>query len=389
MRAAAMAFLLVGGLCLAGCGLQQLALGAQQGYLLTTQDVLTLPGKQVPLEAQLRHGDFLQDKPGYVARFYQAGQLLAAAETDDDGVATVWFDAKIPGDTLLSVDFSPNGFSSQRPGPADLLIACRPAQTPIVIVDLDGTLVASGPMEVLLGDPQPMEHARQVMQRLAGQYTILYLTSRPEMLGPRTKSWLNQQGFPRCPVLLAEISSLLAGQEKYKTARIGRIRQDFSQLRYGIGNDIADATAYQASGLTPILLLDAKGKKPDQLWELVRRLQQLDESAQVVKDWRQVEQVIFEKASFPRSAAQRELMELAGRLEMQQAEAPSSQAASGPASASRPAESCKVEGGMATLSFAWPCSGPAVARTMGHSHANNSVAMPPAPISTAPNRSDR
>ncbi len=303
---------------LSGCSAAQAKLlGMLNGQLFIGYDTLALPGEAVDVKVRLQGGSMLRDKPGYVVRFYDGGQLFKAAETDDDGNACVSFTSQQSGDVLLSAGFSPNGFLDEPPPPTNVLVACRPADAPMIVVDLDQTLVASGIVDVLLDKARPVPDAQRVVQRLAGQYTIIYLTGRPDLFTIRTRQWLAENGFPRAVLLMASMSDMLSGQ--FKPRVLGGLHERFTNLRFGIGDKASDMRAYAASGMTGVMLLNvADDASPDDLWKQMRELQALPPNTQVVQSWRQIEQVIFENQQFPADQAQRQLMDLAGQREQEQ-----------------------------------------------------------------------
>ena len=98
-----------------GCGTQGALLGSEGSYLLTATDVLAVPGEPVELRARLEGGDMLQPQPGRVVRFCRDGKLFRAAETDEDGVATVRFTPTGPGDLEFVADVSSAGMPDEPP----------------------------------------------------------------------------------------------------------------------------------------------------------------------------------------------------------------------------------------------------------------------------------
>jgi len=303
---------------LAGCGAQGVLLGTESGYLLTAADSLCLPGQEVQLQAKLQGGDLLKAQPGYVIRFYRDGRLFKAAQTGADGTAGVSFKPDGPGDYKFKVDVSPAGFSDPPPGSQELLVACRQADQPMVVVDLDRTVVASGFHMVLLGDPEPMPGSAELLGKLAKTYSIVYLTHRPDYFGPKSKAWLAAHGYPRGPVLLAGVSGFLKGSGQFKSEMLAEMKKSFSGIEMGIGDKVSDAAAYWRNGLKSFLIIQVPESDDPAVYEnLADSIATLSDDVQVVTSWQQIDSAIFAGASFPRSLAEGELRNKAEALKAQ------------------------------------------------------------------------
>ncbi|MBS3733368.1 MAG: hypothetical protein KGY99_00380 [Phycisphaerae bacterium] len=313
-------------LALPGCGAQAHLLGTRGTYLMTVYDVLSRPGETVDLAARLRGGDFLRDRPGYVVRFRRGAgpELFKAAETDESGRAVVEFTPEMPGDYRFTIDLAAAGFAGSPPRPQELHVACRAADEPIAVVDLDRTLVASGFQAVLVGDPEPMPGSVAVMQRLEKDHTIAYLTHRPDFFGIKSRAWLAEHGYPPGPVLLSSVSGFLAGSGAYKTEAIARLRERFSALRVGIGDKVSDALAYHENGLHSILILPMPtGDDPEDYAELALALGRLPDAVDVVTNWDQVARAIFDGERFPARPIEERLERRARQLKLDTAGATS------------------------------------------------------------------
>ncbi len=301
-----------------GCGTQSVLLGTEGEYLLTTFDALARPGEEVTLRARLQAGDLLSAKSGYVVRFRRESEFFKAAETGRDGIAAVSFTPPQAGDYRFSVEVSPSGFADQPPAPRPLLVACRAAEAPMLVVDMDKTLVASGFEQVLIGQPEPMPDSPAVMKRLAERYTIVYLTHRPDYFGPKSKAWLAEQGYPSGPVLLSNVGEFLSGSGAFKSAVLEQLKKRFSRIEIGIGDKVSDAQAYLDNGLKAFLILQISPQaSSQQLRQQAESIRALPEAAQVVTGWNQIGKAVFEGGSFGRSRMVEELTKLADLRELE------------------------------------------------------------------------
>jgi hypothetical protein len=119
---------------LSGCGTQEVFLGTEGSMLLTTRDLLALPGEEVHLRARLQGGDLLQDRPGYVVRFSHQGRLFKAAETGEDGVASVSFTPHKAGDYPFLAEVAPAGLVLRPANPKHRTVVIPPDEAEGAIV---------------------------------------------------------------------------------------------------------------------------------------------------------------------------------------------------------------------------------------------------------------
>jgi len=314
-RVTAIAVLLVAAAVLGGCGARDLMLGTNSDYLFTVMDSVAAPGAPTQLRVQIRGGDFLRGQPGLAVRYYRDGKLFKVAETDTDGAAAVTFTPDAPGNYEFVVQIGAAGLREIPPAPETLLVACRATDAPMVVVDLDKTVVASGFEAVLLGKAKPMAQSQRVLARLAGERNIIYLTHRPDYFGPKSKRWLAENGYPRGPLLMSTVGGFLKGSGAFKTGRIAELQKTFSKIEIGIGDKISDGQAYLDNGMRAIVILDMPPEDdPDRregLMELAEQLGKLGDKAQVVTGWDQVEKALFDGASYPPAAARKHLLDMA------------------------------------------------------------------------------
>jgi len=175
-------------------------------------------------------------------------QLLGSARTDDDGRFALVLEAddRLPiglRDLYVSVVGDRTG--------ASFLAYVAPAQTPIVVSDLDGTLTASENAypESLAGGGVVVAQDGAAAA-LAG-HDIIYITARGDRFTQDTRNWLAANGFPRGPLRMPPPIVTQPGADtiEFKMDALGALA-DFS-LEAGIGNRASDIAAYANAGLSP------------------------------------------------------------------------------------------------------------------------------------------
>ena len=291
-------------------------LGADGDYLLKAYDVLALPGERVQLSARLQSGTIQRDLASRSVRILRNGRLTKTVITDDEGFGTATFTPRKPGNYVFSIQTDPVGLKSTPPEPVELLVACRAADEPIVIIDVDKTLAHTESWRFFTQNPQPMAGSVDVMRRLAKDYTVVYVTHRPQQYAHHTKTWLLRHGYPTGPLLMPEVVDFARGSRRYKTRELAKLKIKFPDIRIGIGDKISDIQAYHDSGLKAFLILnDEDCDDPKDYLELAQKLDRLPEDVQVVYTWSQIASVIYQGQLFPKSAAQEELRRKSRALE--------------------------------------------------------------------------
>jgi hypothetical protein len=285
--------------------------------VLIAYDVLAAPATEVELRASLRTGLRLEGIEGKRLQFLRGEELLGEVKTDEDGNAAIpWTVPDEPGDYLFTVRAHPDD-QPKRPAPdAELLVAARKADAKLLVTDLDKTVVASGFFRVLTGGAEPMPGAAAVLERLAPDHTVIYLTHRPDVLGPTSKRWLAENGFPRGPLLASTLSGFLGGSGRYKTDRLNALHTEFKNIVAGIGDKLSDARAYADNGVASILILDVDWSEdePEDYDRLADDLAALPDAVQVVTNWTQIADVLLKGAHFPKADMEKRLRDTASDL---------------------------------------------------------------------------
>jgi len=280
----------------------------RMGQVLLARDLLATPGEEVTLQASLRGGFRLDGVEGVRIQFHLDERRVDEVTSDGDGnVQTRWTAPAEPGDYRVRVRVKPDDQPAEEDRqvePARLLVSVRKAETPLAVVDLDKTLVASGFATVLLGgaSAEPMAGSQAVLARLAKTYTIVYLTHRPDFLGPTSKNWLDTHGYPAGPVLTSTLGGLLEGSGTFKTERLNALKKTFANLKVGIGDKVSDAQAYAALGMTSILIPDVNWSDDDaeDFEKAAAEIAALPDTVHVATTWTEVSAVLFDGASRPK-----------------------------------------------------------------------------------------
>ena len=293
---------------------------AEHGCLFYAHDVVCLPGKQTELAASLLSSDRFSPIANVVIGFFLGETVLAQATTDANGRASVRWVPPAAGNYLFTarvLSVPEEGLSDLlKVTPAVLVVAARPKDDPMVLIDLDRTLVASSFFRVLFGGAEPMADSVEVTGRIAAKYTIVYLTHRPEQMARRSKLWLARYGYPVGAVLMSRFRQAIGSSGAYKAARIGDLRKVHKAVRIGIGDKLSDAQSYVDNGMTALLIPHYKDK-PKDMRKLADEIEALRGKGRlhVVHDWRQAEAGVLRGASFPPESFARDLRNRADRIE--------------------------------------------------------------------------
>lgn len=297
-----------------------ITLGADQGILLTAYDTLALPGKPVDLTVNIRSAEHLQSVEGVTFAFHQGGELLGQAVSDNDGNASIRYQANEPGDYRVTVKLQAVPEEGLREAlqaePVDLLVACRPAETEFVVVDLDRTVVGSSFARVLLGLAEPMPQSVEVLSLIADRLSVIYLTHRPDLMTHRSKNWLGDNGYPVGPLLTSTLTGAIGDSGEFKTARLAELLQTYPNVKLGIGDKISDARSYADNGITAYLIPYYKDD-PKDMRRIGRQIRRLPDSVEVTPTWRDVHAAFFEEKEYPPRRYARRLMDQADRLQRQ------------------------------------------------------------------------
>ena len=298
-----------------GCGWVYRMLGTENGYLLQADDVLALPGEQVILRARLKTGWWLGEVGDRPVTFILEGKPFANVKTDDEGWAEVAFRPQAPRDYVFTIEAAPDR-SGEKPQATDLLAACRSADAPILVTDVDNTVVVSESKSGFVKNrTPPVPHAAEALTRLARHYTVVYVTFRPEPLTFRSKKWLEENGFPRGLVFLSRFKKIAENREQFKQDRIQDLRRKFHRVEVGIGNADTDMHAYLENAMRAIAIVHlTRPDDPKYLRQRAKRLELMPDAAEAYLDWRQIGEAILKGTRTPKRTVQDELNRRADQL---------------------------------------------------------------------------
>lgn len=140
---------------------------------------------------------------------------------------------------------------------ADLILEILPAGAKIAVSDVDGTLTESENAiveDVATGsDAAANPGAPDVLRALSERgYFVLYLTARPFWLVPRTRSWLQMQGFPPGILHTSLSASGYGGDEAaaFKMDELSELKANTGVVpEWAFGNKSSDVNAYASAGI--------------------------------------------------------------------------------------------------------------------------------------------
>ncbi len=275
------------------------ALGAADGLLK--------PGETAEIKIVLGRGLGSVQYRGYadetvIVRDAHSGDEVYRGQTDDDGrltfrrrfphVGNYFFEARA-ADEVDGAEVKPALFG----------IYVRQADAPFVVSDIDKTLVESGFARVLLGMAEPFDNAENVLQRLVDEreWSVIYLTQRPDYLEPLSKNWLRKHGFPPGPVVPTNLETLIQGSGRFKTGAVRDLKERFPNIKLAIGDKYSDSKAYTSNDVKSILIPPVDWDEDDsEYWdEQIQQLQQVEDEVEVVQDWHEIEQAIFGNKRYP------------------------------------------------------------------------------------------
>ena len=231
--------------------------GRQPGAVLKDLDV-----PHSPLDAAL--GFVAQPESGALSFTLPNGKVVnAQAGSNGEGsvalsnIAGSGVDPKKGGLMQLGVS-TPNGKGDT----ANVLALPKNYDGPVFVCDIDDTLRATNPLDLVAGKTQPpIEGAKELLQAVAAQgVPIVYLSAGTSSMHGLNEAFLDQ--LPKGVLLdrqhlgltgLNPLNSAQADmQGDYKTAVLDQLKTTFPNVKlFGLGDDkYGDASAYTRAGAT-------------------------------------------------------------------------------------------------------------------------------------------
>lgn len=299
----------------------KMTLAAEYGTVFYAFDALALPGESVELVARVLSVRKMSAARNVTVEFTRGADRLDLVQTDKDGYARLKWKAERPGDYEFAAKIvavpADEIAEMKKVSPAPLLVCVRPKDARFAVIDLDHTVVASSFARVIFGGARPMPRAAEVVTEFRRQYSIIYLTHRPDLLAAKSKRWLTDNGFPRAPLLVSTLQEAFGDSGKYKSATLKQLRRRFSRLEIGIGDKPSDTRAYVDNNMTAYLLphYDRDDDDADDLRDLAKDLRKFGRTVQIVDNWDEIRAGVFGKQRFTPQAYARRLDDRAGQIE--------------------------------------------------------------------------
>ncbi len=268
-------------------------------------DVMTPPNRIVELVTRVRTSSQNAPLSGIKIQYFSRGdsRIIGTDVTDRNGYARLRAQIGKLGDYEFEARVASADHKELLTLPkAQILVACRNAAIPVVVVDLDRTLVQSNRARIILLDGgKPMRGSVDVMNRVARKYSVIYLTDRLEDLSGANRNLLARRGFPKGVVVLASGSS-------DKEARLTVISKDFPTIQYGIASKLSVINSFCRTGIRkPVWMLDYDRDDPDEMRETADKIRKCrNRQVVVVQSWEEIDRAIFGRYNTsPKSFADR------------------------------------------------------------------------------------
>jgi hypothetical protein len=134
----------------------------------------------------------------------------------------------------------------------------------VIICDIDGTIARTSVTGLVFKErdtkSKPMPMSSEVLHALSKKYHLAYLTARPIYLREKSQAWLDNNGFPKAPLVTFIRVRESADAVRYKSEIIEAIHALYPEALIGIGNAGTDMEAYAANGMLPLIADDGEGR---------------------------------------------------------------------------------------------------------------------------------
>jgi hypothetical protein len=224
---------------------------------------------------------------------YPRRNEIGRACTDGEGYARIrWTAPEAPGCWFIECRPASPALAADA-GDARILVAALPPDEALLVVDIDDTVVRRQ-WGIITGSATPAPGAAEALANAerACDCQIVYLSARPDLLGVRSRDWLDSNGFPPGPLLLSQ--QLLpwdCSQRDYKEEKLRELKSRFRNIRAGIGDRLSDVQAYRTADvpLSIVILHPGDGGGRDgELCCLARR----NARVRLVDNWQDAERTL-------------------------------------------------------------------------------------------------
>jgi hypothetical protein len=203
--------------------------------------------------AQKKSGWFFGGVSDVEVRFVVEGEEVARSTTDERGFAKAITDVEKPANRFEATA-NVAGKSLRSDGE---IIAWQSGRV-IVACDIDSTISQTS-LGALFFDgidetSTPIPDSPEVLTEIGQSYQLMYVTARPRFTLGKTRLWLDEQAFPRQPVVTSLATSDAFSQTTYKIRTLNSLRKHYTNLLIGIGNTSIDADSFSIHGMLVLLL---------------------------------------------------------------------------------------------------------------------------------------
>lgn len=239
------------------------AAGCSRTALTVDDAVVSAESRELHCRASVEREPFMffrSSLPGVPVEFRLDGRPVATARTEADGFARAVVPYSKPRRPRIEARADVLGRSLTARG---TIHTWRRDRT-IVAVDIDNTLAKTKLEDLLFerdGEDEestPLKGSRKVMEVIAADCEIIYVTARPRFLLDTTRAWLVDEDFPFAPVMTSDGIRQAMHRREYKLDRLAALQQEWPHLLIGIGNSPSDHEAYTRSGMLAVLVNQKK-----------------------------------------------------------------------------------------------------------------------------------
>lgn len=228
----------------------------------------------IPINVEVRRinlhtGAFIQSQADVIIK--KDDVVIFQGKTDDLGILSLELPHQLPeGNHRFTVEASKMNFKMER---NHFTVKVVKKDRPFAIVDIDKTLSTDSGLPFVMGpnaDNKRISGSLEMVRDLEKTHEIVYLTHRSNLFLAKTNRWLEQESYPSAPVIYSDYLDpqsndfvLYQNSAEYKIEVLKELQEKFpgNQIEYGIGDKLKDATAYNAVGISNILILDDDEEK--------------------------------------------------------------------------------------------------------------------------------